>query len=166
MRNNRKIALMGAFIALAMVLSYFESFIPVFIAVPGVKPGLANIVTIIALKELGLKDAFVISIARIILSGILFGNITVILYSLAGAILSILAMSFLSKIKIFSVTGISIIGGVMHNLGQVIMASLLLDSGSIMYYMAVLTVTGTVSGALVGILAGIIITRIDFSGKN
>lgn len=157
---------MGAFIALAMVLSYFESFIPVFIAVPGVKPGLANIVTIIALKELGLKDAFVISIARIILSGILFGNITVILYSLAGAILSILAMSFLSKIKIFSVTGISIIGGVMHNLGQVIMASLLLDSGSIMYYMAVLTVTGTVSGALVGILAGIIITRIDFSGKN
>ncbi len=157
---------MGAFIALAMVLSYFESFIPVFIAVPGVKPGLANIVTIIALKELGLKDAFVISIARIILSGILFGNITVILYSLAGAILSILAMFFLSKIKIFSVTGISIIGGVMHNLGQVIMASLLLDSGSIMYYMAVLTVTGTVSGALVGILAGIIITRIDFSGKN
>ena len=100
MRNNRRIALMGAFIALAMVLSYFESFIPVFIAVPGVKPGLANIVTIIALKELGLKDAFVISIARIILSGILFGNITVILYSLAGAILSILAMSFLSVLSL------------------------------------------------------------------
>ena len=107
-RTNRDIALTGVFIALAMILSYLESLVPVGFAVPGIKLGLANLVTIVALYKLGLKDTIIISLGRILLSGVLFGNMMVIIYSLAGAGLSILVMVLVKKTKIFSAMGVSI----------------------------------------------------------
>lgn len=162
MRKNRQIALRGALIALAMVLSYLESFIPLLIAVPGVKIGLANIVTLIALYKLGLKDAIMISIGRIILSSLLFGNLSMILYSLAGAALSLVAMKLAMGIQKLSVTGVSILGGVFHNLGQLLIAAILLQNGNIFYYLSVLFISGTLAGIGVGILTGILLKVIVF----
>ena len=159
--DNRLTALCGVFMALAMILSYLESLIPINAAVPGVKLGLANLVTIIALRKLGLKPTIIISVGRIILSGILFGNVTVIIYSLAGAALSIFLMYLISHIKIFTLTGVSICGAVAHNLGQLIVAALVLENANIMYYMIVLALVGTVAGTAIGILAGIILKNIS-----
>lgn len=166
MQKNRQIALRGALMALAMVLSYMESFIPLVIAVPGVKIGLANIVTLIALYKLGMKDALIISIGRILLSGILFGNLTVIIYSLAGAAFSLAAMKLGMGIKRLSVTGISILGGVFHNLGQVLAAAFLLQNGNILYYLAVLFIAGTIAGTGTGILTGVLLLKIDFPAAH
>lgn len=160
--QNKITALSGVFIALAMILSYLENLIPINVAVPGVKLGLANLVTIVSLFKLGLKPTIVISIGRIVLSGVLFGNVTVIIYSLAGAFLSILVMYIVKKIKIFTVTGVSICGAVAHNLGQIIVAALILENANIMYYMLVLAVIGALAGTAIGILSGIILKNIRF----
>lgn len=160
--QNKITALCGVFIALAMILSYLENLIPINVAVPGVKLGLANLVTIVSLFKLGLKPTIVISIGRIVLSGVLFGNVTVIIYSLAGAFLSILVMFFVKKIKIFTVTGVSICGAVAHNFGQIIVAALILENANIMYYMLVLAAIGALAGTAIGILSGIILKNIRF----
>ena len=160
--QNRITSLCGVFIALAMILSYLENLIPINVVVPGVKLGLANLVTIVSLFKLGLKPTIVISIGRIVLSGVLFGNVTVIIYSLAGAFLSILVMYIVKKIKIFTVTGVSICGAVAHNLGQIIVAALILENANIMYYMLVLAVIGALAGTAIGILSGIILKNIRF----
>ncbi|MBP3620825.1 MAG: Gx transporter family protein [Lachnospiraceae bacterium] len=160
--QNKITALSGVFIALAMILSYLENLIPINVAVPGVKLGLANLVTIVSLFKLGLKPTIVISIGRIVLSGVLFGNVTVIIYSLAGAFLSILVMYIVKKIKIFTVTGVSICGAVAHNFGQIIVAALILENANIMYYMLVLAAIGALAGTAIGILSGIILKNIRF----
>lgn len=160
--QNKITALCGVFIALAMILSYLENLIPINVAVPGVKLGLANLVTIVSLFKLGLKPTIVISIGRIVLSGVLFGNVTVIIYSLAGAFFSILVMYIVKKIKIFTVTGVSICGAVAHNFGQIIVAALILENANIMYYMLVLAVIGALAGTAIGILSGIILKNIRF----
>ncbi|MBE5945489.1 MAG: Gx transporter family protein [Lachnospiraceae bacterium] len=160
MSKNKMTAMCGVFIALAMVLSYLENLVPINVAVPGVKLGLANLVTIVALVKMGIKPAVLISVGRIILSGILFGNVTVIIYSLAGAFLSILAMCIVRKIKAFSVTGVSICGAVFHNLGQIIVAALIMENANIMYYMIILALTGTIAGTLIGILASVILKNL------
>lgn len=161
MRKNQKIALRGALIALALVLSYVESFIPVFVAVPGIKIGLANIVTVFALYRLNTRDAIFISLCRILLSAVLFSNLMVLVYSLAGAALSLLAMKLGMEIRQLSVTGVSILGGVFHNVGQVLVAAILLQNGNVFYYLAVLFISGTVSGILIGIFAGMILKRFE-----
>ena len=159
-RSNKDIALTGVFIALAMILSYLESLIPIGFAVPGIKLGLANLVTIVALYKLGLKDTIIISSGRILLSGVLFGNMMIIIYSLAGAIVSILVMVLVKKTKIFSTTGVSVCGAIGHNLGQIIVAVISLENMNIMYYMLVLAIAGTVAGTIIGILSGMIIKNI------
>lgn len=161
--NNRVIALCGVLTALAMVLSYLESLIPVSYAVPGVKLGLANMITIIAMQKLGFKNALVISVGRIILSGILFGNIAVIIYSMAGALLSLLIMWGVGKIKIFSMVGISVCGAVAHNFGQLIVAAFMMENIRIMYYMLVLAISGTIAGIVIGISASAIIKNIKIN---
>ncbi len=160
MNNNKKIAMTGVFIALALILSYLESLVPISVAVPGIKLGLANLVTIVALYKLGIKQTIIISIGRIFLSGILFGNMMIIIYSLAGAGLSILVMIIVKSIKLFTVTGVSICGAVSHNLGQIIVAVIVLENANIMYYMAVLAIAGAFFGAIIGLLAGNIIKNI------
>lgn len=160
MSKNKATAMCGVFIALAMILSYLENLIPIYFVVPGIRLGLANIVTIIALTELGLKSAIIVSFGRIVLSGILFGNVTVIIYSLAGATLSLLVMCIVRKIKVFTLTGVSICGAVAHNFGQIIVAVIVLNIINIMYYMLVLAVTGAVAGTAIGILTGIILKKL------
>ena len=118
LNNNHKIALCGVLIALAMILSYLESLVPIHMAVPGVKLGLANLVTIIALQKLDLRATVVISVGRIILSNVLFGNMAVLLYSLVGAACSILIMTALKKCRVFGLVGISVAGAVFHNLAD------------------------------------------------
>lgn len=158
--NNRIVALTGVFIALALVLSYLESLIPVFAAVPGIKLGIANIVTMLAMYKLGVKPAIVISVGRIVLSGILFGNLYVIIYSLAGGVLSICVMIILKKIKLFSVVGVSVAGAVAHNAGQIIVAVFLMENVNILYYLPVLIISGVIAGTMVGILTVYIIKNI------
>lgn len=147
------IAQLGMFIAVAMVFSYIESFIRIDIAVPGIKLGLANIVTIVVLCKLGLADAVLVSILRIFLSSLLFGNFTVMIYSLAGAAVSMLFMWISVKIGFFSTTGTSILGGVGHNVGQLIVAYLVIKNQNILIYAPVLLISGTITGVLIGLAA-------------
>ncbi|MDE6025000.1 MAG: Gx transporter family protein [Lachnospiraceae bacterium] len=158
--GNRLTAMCGVFIALALVLSYLESLIPVFAAVPGVKLGVANIVTMVALYKLGTKPAIIVSVGRIVLAAILFGNISTMIYSFAGAAFSILMMIILKKTKIFSVVGVSVAGAIAHNIGQLAVAAIMLENLNIMYYFPVLLITGVVSGIAVGLIAVYIIKNI------
>lgn len=161
--SSRRVALCGVFIALAMILSYLENLIPINVAVPGVKLGLANLITILALQKLGLKETAIISVGRILLSGVLFGNLAIILYSLAGATCSILVMCLLKKCKVFTVTGISVGGAVAHNFGQIVVAVFVMENVHIFYYMAVLAITGTIAGVVIGLLANYLLKTIRFS---
>lgn len=156
--STRKIAYMGMFIAVAMVFSYVESLIPVNIAVPGVKLGLANLVTIVVMFKMDVRSAWVISLIRVVLSALLFGNLSIMVYSLAGAVLSLLVMTLCMKMKIFGLLGTSILGAVSHNAGQIIMAAILMKSGNIMLYIPVLCISGTIAGICIG-LAGAVLVR-------
>ena len=152
------IAQLGMFIAVAMVFSYIESFIRIDIAVPGIKLGLANIVTIVVLCKLGLADAVLVSVLRIFLSSLLFGNFTVMIYSLAGAAVSMLFMWISVKIGFFSTTGI--LGGVGHNVGQLIVAYLVIKNQNILIYAPVLLVSGTITGVLIGLAAAFVMRAV------
>lgn len=158
--KTKRIACLGLFIALAFVLSYVEFLLPLNIGIPGAKVGLANLVVMVALYTLGKKDAALLSFVRVVLVGLTFGNLAMLLYSLAGAILSFLAMLIAKRTKLFSITGVSVLGGVFHNVGQIIVAMLVLETGSLLYYLPFLIVIGTISGVVIGLLAGMITARV------
>ncbi len=168
MSNNRRIAYRGCLLALALVLSYLESLIPVFYGIPGIRIGLANIVTVYALYQLGAADAVFLAVGRILLSALLFGNVMTMLYSLAGAAFSLGVMLLARPIPKLSSMGVSVLGGVFHNIGQVAAAAFLLKTGGILGYLAVLLPVGAVAGALIGILAGVLIRRVplDEDGES
>ena len=161
--ETRKIARMGLLTALALILSYVESLIPAFVAVPGVKMGLANIVVVLALYTLGPGEAAIVSIIRVLLSSLLFGSILSLSYSAAGAIISLLSMIIMMKTKIFGVTSVSVTGGVFHNLGQILVACLVLETDVLLYYLPVLILSGTITGAVIGIASSIVIKRLQKS---
>ena len=156
----KNVATLGLCVALAMIMSYIESLFPLNFAVPGIKMGLANIVIIFLLYRMGFGAACVVSLIRVFLVSLLFGNVMMMAYSIAGAVLSLGLMFLLKKSGKFSVVGVSIAGGVAHNAGQIIMAIILLGAKQIAYYLPVLAVTGTVTGVLIGIAASIVIKRI------
>ena len=156
----KKIATMGLLVALAMVLSWVEQLVPLSVAVPGVKLGLANLIIVIALYKMRLSEVFLLSIVRILLSGFLFGNYFSILYSLAGGLLSLAVMALLKKAGDFSVMGISMAGGVSHNVGQLVVAMLVVETVSVSYYLPVLLVAGLVTGFLIGVAAGEMLKRL------
>jgi heptaprenyl diphosphate synthase len=147
--------------ALAMIFSFVESRLPTFIPIPGVKLGLCNIVVIFTLWRLGAPSAIAVSLPRVLLSSILFGNAAAFLYSLAGAILSLAGMILLKKTHLFSPVGISVTGGVLHNIGQLLMAWLVLGTAGVMYYLPVLLIAGTVAGTLIGLVAAYLTERTD-----
>lgn len=155
-----RIAYLGMFIAAAMVLSYLESLIPVNIAVPGVKLGLANLAAIVVMYRMSAGDAWIVSLVRIFLSSLLFGNMMVMVYSLAGAVLSLIVMTICKKFDMFGVTGVSITGAVSHNAGQVMAAALLMKSGNIMLYIPVLCISGTIAGVCIGIAGAVLIKNL------
>ena len=150
--KNSKIAQMGLMIALAFVLSYLESLMPIQLGIPGVKLGLANIVVLIAIVQFGEKEALFLTAARAVLSGITFGSLYSMAYSLSGGMLIVILMSFMHKMKKFSIIGISVVGGVSHNIGQLIIAMLVLKSLDLKYYSGFLTLCGILTGILTGLI--------------
>ena len=158
--RSQKVAFLGIFTALAMILSYIETLIPSFVAIPGIKLGLANIAVIVILYKIGWKEAFAVSIIRVILSSLLFTTVLSMLYSLAGAILSLFAMILLKKIKLSPIT-ISVIGGVCHNIGQIAVAIFMTETAELVYYLPVLLITGTISGILIGLVGAITVKKME-----
>ena len=159
--KTSKITLYGIFAALAMILSYVELQIPAFFAVPGMKLGLTNIVVVVALYVLGEKSAFFINLIRILVVSLLFGTVMSLWFSLAGGILSTLIMILLKRCNKFSPVGVSAAGGITHNIGQIIVAMLMLNTGFIIWYLPILWITGVVSGVLIGIIGGIVYKRLS-----
>ena len=160
--NTKKIAYLGLLIALAFIFSYLETLIPIHIGVPGAKLGLANLVILTALYTLQERDAFILSIVRIILVGFTFSNLASMFYSLAGGFLSFFAMVLAKKTEKLSMMGVSVIGGIFHNIGQIIMAILVVKTSSLIYYLPVLIIFGMIAGILIGILGAIITKRIKW----
>ncbi|MBR6573865.1 MAG: Gx transporter family protein [Clostridia bacterium] len=156
-----KLSLLALSVSLAMILSFVESQIPAMVAIPGVKVGLANIVVVFALYKLGWKEAVVISLTRVFLVGLLFGNGISILYSITGASVSFAAMVLLKQAKVFSTMAVSVAGGVLHNLGQIAMACVIMGTDVLRYYAPFLILSGTLAGIAIGVLAAIMIRRID-----
>ena len=152
--KTKRLALMGLLTALGLIIGYIEFLIPIPLGIPGVKPGFANIVIVWALYSLGSWEALMINGMRIFLSGFLFGNFSMILYSLAGAAVSFLCMCLAKKSGLFSMAGVSMIGGVMHNMGQLLVAMAVLETVSLVYYGPVLLAAGVITGLLIGIVTG------------
>ena len=155
-----KVAYFGVFTALALIFSYVESLIPFHIGIPGVKLGLANLIVVVALYKMGTEEAYALSVARIVLSGFLFANLFSIIYSLAGGMLSLTVMVFLKKKGWFSVYGVSLAGGVMHNVGQLLIAMLIVETFSVSYYLPVLLVSGILTGLFTGLCAQLLAGRL------
>ena len=155
-----KVAYMGVFIALAFVLSYIEMLIPFHIGAYGAKLGLANLVIVICLYRYGIKDAAILSIVRVVLVGLTFTSPVSMLYSLAGTCLSLLVMYILKKIGTFSVVGVSALGGVMHNLGQLFVAMVILGTSGLVYYSSVLVLCGILTGLLIGIISSYVLQHL------
>ena len=158
--STKKLTTLAITISFAMILSYLESRIPAFVAIPGIKIGFANIAIIFALYKLGIKEAAVVSVLRIILVSTLFGSPVSMIYSLAGGVMSLIAMSLLKRFTPLSEITVSVCGGVLHNVGQIAMASIMLSTNVIVYYLPFLLVSGIVAGIAVGVAAGILIKRI------
>ncbi|MCD8364411.1 MAG: Gx transporter family protein [Clostridiales bacterium] len=157
--SAKTIATLAMMIALAMIFSYVESLIPINFGIPGVKLGLANLVIVASLYLLDGKRAFLISVVRIILSGFLFGNLASILYSLAGGILSLAIMILLKKSKKLSVLTVSVAGGICHNIGQLVVAILVVENLKLVFYIPVLLVSGFLTGLLIGVVSQIVLPR-------
>ena len=158
--STKKITTLALTVSLALILSFIESRIPAFVAVPGVKVGLANIAVIFTLYKLGIKEAITISLVRVVLVSILFGNPISLIYSIAGAILSLTVMILLKHLTPLREVAVSVTGGVMHNVGQITVASIILDTNVVTYYLPFLILSGTLAGIAVGTVSAILIKKI------
>ena len=158
---KNRVAYFGVFTALALIFSYIETLVPISFGIPGVKLGLANLIIVIALYKIPLREVYVLSIVRVLLSGVLFGNYFSIAYSLAGGLLSLTVMALLKKAGGFRVIGISIAGGVCHNIGQLVVAMIVVETFAMSYYMPVLLVAGLITGFLIGVVADQVLRRIS-----
>lgn len=158
--TTRKIATYGMMVALALIMSYIEAQIPAFVAVPGMKLGLTNIVVVVALYLIGPKSAMFINVIRIILVSLLFGNTMSFAFSIAGGMISTVVMLLLKKIDRFGVIGVSAAGGISHNIGQILVAMVLLHTSAIAWYLPILWISGIVSGIVIGVISGIVTNRL------
>ena len=158
---KNRVAYFGVFTALALIFSYIETLVPISFGIPGVKLGLANLIIVIALYKIPLREVYVLSIVRVLLSGVLFGNYFSIAYSLAGGLLSLTVMALLKKAGGFMVIGISIAGGVCHNIGQLVVAMIVVETFAMSYYMPMLLVAGLITGFLIGVVADQVLRRIS-----
>ncbi len=157
-KRTHMVTFLGLATACAIIFSYVEMLLPpIWQAVPGVKVGLANVVVIYLLYKVSFKSAFAVSMVRIFIMSLLFGNVMILSYSIAGAVLSLSVMALLKKTGLFSTMGVSIAGGVMHNVGQILMAIIWLGTKEIGYYLIILAVTGTLAGIAVGIAAALLL---------
>ena len=153
---TRRTAQLGFFLALALILAYVESLIPFSFWIPGIKLGLPNLVVVLLLygaDKSNVRDALTVNILRIVLSGFLFSNLYTILYSLAGAAFSFIAMLIGRRMRCFSIVGVSVLGGVFHNIGQMVVAAFVVETVYVGYYAPALIAMGTVTGAVLGVVA-------------
>ena len=157
---KNRVAYFGVFTALALIFSYVETLIPFNFGIPGVKLGLANLIIVIALYKMELRETYLLSVVRVLLAGFIFGNYFSIIYSLAGGLLSLTAMACLKKRGGYSVMGVSIAGGVFHNIGQLVTAMLVVETFSVIYYVPVLLAAGLVTGFLIGFTAHEMLVRL------
>lgn len=160
MTKRRRGIYLGVFTALAMILSYLETLVPLSVGVPGVKMGLPNLVTVFLLYRFSWKEAAGVSFVRVVLTSLLFSNVVSFWYSLAGAALSILLMAFLKRWDRFSPAGVSIAGGLSHNFAQIAVASLLMQNGAIATYLPILCISGSISGMGIGLLSALLLSRV------
>lgn len=162
MRNQhtRKLTFLALTISFAMILSFIESRIPAFTAIPGVKVGLANIAVIFTLYKFGVYEAIVVSLLRVVLVSMLFGNPQSFLFSVAGAVLSLTVMILLKKLVRAPEVVVSVSGGIMHNIGQIIMASIVLGTNVVAYYLPFLLLSGTLAGIVVGVASATLIKKV------
>lgn len=159
-KKTKNVALFGMMVALAFTFSYLESLIPFNFGIPGVKLGLANLVVVVALYTMKPSEAFSIAVIRIFLAGLTFGNAYSIAYSLCGGILSFAVMLLMKKTKL-SIVGVSMMGGISHNIGQIIVAAIVMETARIAYYLPVLLVAGLATGLLLGIVSKLIVSRVE-----
>lgn len=152
-KETKRFAILSIMIGLSLVLSYVDSLIPIVVTIPGIKLGLANIATIYVLYRLGIKEAIIVSILRVFLSALLFGTIVTLSYSIVGATLSLVIMIVFKRISSLHMITISILGAVMHNMGQIGVAMFIMSTKEIIYYLPILVITGVISGIGVGLLA-------------
>ena len=158
--TTKKTAQLGVYIALAMILSYVESLIPFSFGIPGIKLGLTNVVTVIMMYTYGIPVALGVAVLRAVLSGFMFGNAFSIIYSVAGCVLSFIFMYILKKTNHFAIISVSAAGGVMHNVGQLIVAANVVKTYSVIYYAPVLIIAGVFTGIIIGIVSDEIVKRI------
>ena len=158
--KTKKLTALAITISFAMILSYLESRVPPLVAIPGIKIGLANIAVIFALYKFGIKEAVTVSLIRIFLVAMLFASPLSMIYSLAGGILSLCGMILLKKITPLNEITVSVCGGVLHNVGQIGMASIMLSTNVVVYYLPFLLFSGIIAGIAVGAAAGVLIKRI------
>ncbi len=161
--HTGKVTQLSLLLALSLILSYIETLLPVFIAVPGMKIGLANVVTLLLLYREKKAVVFSFMMLRVLITGFLFSGLSGILYGMAGGVLSIFVMCILKKCKWFSVLGVSIAGGIFHNVGQLLVAALIMENVRIFYYFIVLLLSGAVSGLLVGYLSYLMFRQVNKS---
>ena len=157
----RKIAYLGLLTALAMILSFVESQIPALVAIPGIKVGLPNIAIVFILYKMGAKEAVTVSLVRVFLVSLLFGNLQVMTFSMVGAFLSMLSMILLKKTGLFSAIAVSIVGGIAHNVGQIIAACIWTQTAEVALYLPVLLISGLVTGGLIGLASGLLVKRLE-----
>ena len=147
----------GVLLALAMILGFIDNMIPMPIPVPGVKLGLANLVVLYAVYKMGNYDAILISVSRVLLSGLMFAGMSGIMYSLAGAVLSLTVMILMHKLTEYHIICISVCRSISHILGQLLVAAALTSFGVVVYYAPVLLISATVAGAIIGIVASAVL---------
>ena len=157
----RRVAFLGLFIALAMILSYVEGLIPPLVAIQGVKIGLPNLVIMFMLYRIGSREAITVSLIRVVLVSLLFSSAMSMAYGLAGAALSLSGMMLLKKTNLFSCITVSVVGGVLHNIGQIAVAILITGTKQLVLYLPVLLISGVIAGVAIGICAGLLIKRFE-----
>lgn len=158
--KTKKLTTMALLVSVAMVLSWIESQIPPFVAIPGVKVGLANIAVVFALYRFGWKEAIGISLVRVFAVSMLFGTAVSLAYSVAGAAVSLLGMVLLKKSGLFSNVAVSVAGGVLHNVGQIGMACILLETNVLKYYLPFLILSGVIAGVAIGLISAVMVKRV------
>ena len=155
-----KISVSAVLTALAMIFSYVEALFPFHFGIPGIKLGLSNLAVLVALYGLGTPYAFAVNMTRILLSGFLFGGVSAIMYSLAGGLLSLAAMLLLKKTDKLSILAVSVMGGICHNIGQLIVAMLVVENLKLIFYVPVLLISGFLTGLLIGIVCRVILPAV------
>lgn len=158
--KNQRVALCGLLVSLMLILGYIETLIPVPTVVPGIKLGLSNGVLLFALYLLDIPTAFVLMVLKVVLSGLLFGGVSAMMYAFAGGLVSMVAMSLLSRVQGVHPVTVSMVGGVGHNVGQVGLAMIMLHTSQLMYYMAILMLVGLGTGAVTGVVASSVLAHL------